>query len=145
MRLAWRSFELQIHQRLRQLGTEIGAASEDSSGCNEDGLNCFFLHQVARCSRPHSQFSVETLVVEADDQNGGCRSGRLDIPDEVDPAAFLEGDIGNYQIGFQVKHRFESVARPFGFAANFQIGFLGNQLPQAVAHHRVIVHDQDSF
>ena len=68
----------------------------------------------------------------------------LDIPHQLQPAAVFQGNIRDHQVRLERADGAQCLGGVFLLTAHDQVALLVDQLGDAVAHHRMVVHEQDS-
>src|ERR1019366_5241342 len=109
----------------------------------DDLVRGLVLVDVTQRSGPERTFGVERLAVHRPDQNADAVVAGLDPLDQVDPAAGLEGDIDDGQVGLSVGNQAQGLAYVGGLATDFQVGLPTDSRSQRVAHGRMVIDDHD--
>src|SRR5439155_22307852 len=65
------------------------------------------------------------------------------IANQIDPAAFVERNIGNHEVRFESLHSAEGITGSFRFPTNFEVRLFGDQFSDSIANNGVIVHEQN--
>ena len=105
----------------------------------------FLFHDVAAPAGAQDPLGIERFVMHGDDQHRSLRANRADVFDQFQPAFAGQADIHQDQIDFQPLRGGQGLPGVVRLAANGQIPLPFDQSEQAIAEHRVIIHDQDSF
>lgn len=84
-------------------------------------------------------------MVHRKHQEGQLWVPRVEVLDQVQPVADLQGQIYDHHVGVALGEGRQRGARVAGFSADDEVRLLVDDLAQAVAEEGMIVHDQDFF
>jgi hypothetical protein len=100
---------------MKHLGLHLFAeenfAGLDATDRDDDLFAGFLFHDVAAAAGAQRAFGVKRFVVHREDKHEHVRVTGLDVFDELDAVAGLEGDIDDGDIGRECADEFESLCR----------------------------------
>jgi len=133
---------------LQHLGTQrfthVDISAQDAPDSGNDFVEGLLLHQVSEGTGAKSNFSVNGLIMRADNQDGHFSKLGFDIAHEFQTAAVFEGDIGDDQVGSELFDSGESLGGIFFLTAYNHVALAIDQLGNAIAHDGVVIDQQDS-
>ena len=121
---------------------DVNLPSQDlANGLHQD-FSALLLHHVAAAAGAQDPLGVKGFVVHGDDQDGQARLECLHILDQLQAMLVREGDVHERKVRSGAGNKLKGLLRSLGFATGHQIWLVVNQLGQALAHHRVVIHDE---
>src|SRR5688572_2506825 len=103
------------------------------------------LHHVAAPARSEHTFGVKAFLMHGHHEHECLGMHRVNVANQLKSAATGQRYVYNHEIGFELRRLFDSSGRAVSFTRDSQILFAIDELRESLAHHRVIVHDEDLF
>lgn len=120
-------------------------AGEDLPHGPDDVFGDFLLHDVAVGPGAKGAFGVEVFIVHGNDEDGEGSEFGADGLGDVDAVAALEGDVEEDEVGGGFAEEGQEFGAGAGFTADFEVGFLFEEDPDALPDNGMVVHDDNLF
>ena len=124
---------------------DVNLAAQHVADCGEQFFAARFFHDVTASAGAQGAFGVELLIMHREDEYGESGMERENVFDKIEAAAAGHGDVAEHQVGTFLRQCGQGLFGGACFPTGADIGLDSQELGNAGAGHRMIVHNENVF